>query len=127
MAETIDSRISEAEYAVMEVLWRADLPLTANAVADQVAKSQGWTLATVKTLLSRLLSKGAVAHEEDGRRYLYRPLIARSDYAAGESIKLVDRLFGGRLSPLVAHLAERDQLTPDDIDEIEALLREIKG
>lgn len=127
MAETIDSRISEAEYAVMEVLWRADRPLTANAVADQVAKSQGWTLATVKTLLSRLLSKGAVAHEEDGRRYLYRPLIARGDYAAGESIKLVDRLFGGRLSPLVAHLAERDQLTPDDIDEIEALLREIKG
>lgn len=127
MAEAADSRISDAEYAVMEVLWRAGEPLTANAVADAVVAHQGWTLATVKTLLSRLLAKGAVAFTEDGRRYLYRPLIARADYAAGESIRLVDRLFGGRLSPLVAHLAERDQLSREDIEELEALLREIRG
>jgi predicted transcriptional regulator len=78
-------------------------------------------------LLSRLLTKGALAHEEEGRRYLYRPAIQREDYVAQESGKLIERMFGGRVTPLVAHLAERDLLTPRDIEEIEALLRELKS
>lgn len=119
-------RISDAEHAVMEVLW-ADAPLTANAVAERLTDSQSWTLPTVKTLLSRLLSKGALAAETEGRRFLYRPLIERADYVSGESRRLVDRLFGGRLSPLVAHLAEQEALTADDISEIEALLKELKS
>ena len=51
---------------------------------------------SVKTMLGRLLAKGVLAHEEDGRRYLYRPAVARERYVAGESRRLVDRLFGGR-------------------------------
>ncbi len=61
-----------------------------------------------------------------GRRYLYRPTVARGDYVAGESRRLIDRLFGGRLTPLVAHLAERDALSDQDINEIEALLKALK-
>jgi BlaI family transcriptional regulator, penicillinase repressor len=119
-------RISDAEHHVMEVLWEAS-PLTANAVADHLAGRQDWTLATVKTLLSRLLAKGALAAEVEGRRFLYRPLMARADYVSGESRRLVDRLFGGKLSPLVAHLAEQEALSADDIAEIEALLKELKA
>lgn len=119
-------RISESEYAVIAALWDQS-PLTAAEVADRVADDNRWSLQTVKTLLSRLVAKGAVAHEEDGRRYLYRPLMAREDHAVVESKRLVDRLFGGRISPLVAHLAERDELSPDDIAEIEALLKELKS
>ena len=78
-------------------------------------------------MLGRLLAKNAIAHEEQGRRYLYRPLVARDDYVVGESRRLIDRLFGGRLTPLVAHLAERDELTAQDISEIEALLKELKA
>lgn len=119
-------RISDAEHEVMEVLW-AEAPLDAHDVAHRLADRQAWTLATVKTLLSRLLAKGAVAHEEAGRKFLYRPAIERTDYVAGEGRRLVDRLFGGKLSPLIAHLAEREALTSEDIAEIEALLREIKS
>ncbi len=119
-------RISDAEHEVMEVLW-AESPLDAQAVANRLADRQPWTLATVKTLLSRLLAKGAVAHEEAGRKFLYRPAFAREAYVAGEGRRLVDRLFGGKLSPLVAHLAEREALTAEDIAEIEALLREIRS
>lgn len=119
-------RISEAEQAVMEVLWR-DSPLSAADVAERVDSSRGWSDRTVKTLLSRLLAKGALAHEEEGRRYLYRPAVAREDYVAQESGRLISRMFGGRVTPLVAHLAERDLLTPRDIEEIEALLRELKS
>lgn len=119
-------RISDAEHAVMEVLW-ANAPLSAQDVAERVSPDRGWSANTVKTLLGRLLAKNVIAHEEDGRRYLYRPLIERQDYVVGESRRLMDRLFGGRLTPLVAHLAESDELTDQDIAEIEALLKALKS
>ena len=118
-------RISDAEHAVMEVLWD-EAPLSAQDVSDRVAADREWSANTVKTLLGRLLAKQVIAHQEDGRRYLYRPLVAREDYVAGESRRLMDRLFGGRLTPLVAHLAERDALSAQDIAEIEALLKDLK-
>ena len=109
----------------MEVLWR-DSPLTAAEVAERVPAAKGWSIRTVKTMLSRLLAKGILAHEEEGRRYRYRPTVAREDYVARESRRLLDRLFDGRVTPLVAHLAERDDLSPRDIAEIEALLKALR-
>jgi BlaI family penicillinase repressor len=118
-------RISEAEHAVMEVLWE-EQPLTAAEVAERAGPKRGWSVHTVKTLLSRLMAKGAIAHEAEGRRFLYRPVIERDSYVGRESEKLVDRLFGGRVTPLIAQLAERRALTADDIAELEALLKELK-
>jgi predicted transcriptional regulator len=122
----MSERISDAEHAVMEVLWD-EAPLAAADVAERVDPERGWSVRTVKTLLSRLLAKGALVHEEEGRRYLYRPAIAREDFVAQESSKLLDRMFGGRVTPLVAHLAERQRLSPRDIEEIEALLKALKS
>ena len=118
-------RISEAEHAVMEALWERN-PLSAAEVCEQVCASRDWSLATVKTLLSRLVAKQAVATKPDGRRFLYSPAIERADYVGGESRRLVDRLFGGRAAPLFAHLAESEALTEQDISEIEDLLKELK-
>ena len=122
----MDKRVSEAELDIMEALWSSATPLTANEVADKVAPSRGWSLATVKTMLSRLSQKGAASYEVDGRRYLYSAAIERTAYVGGESRRLVERLFGGKLSPMIARLAEDDALTSDDIAEIEALLKELK-
>ncbi len=127
MAETPDTgeRITEAEHAVMEVLWTRS-PLTANEVADAVAPARGWSLATVKTLLSRLVGKQAISTEPDGKRFLYTPLIARADYLGGESKRLVQRLFGGSAAGLFAHLAEAEALTDADLAKIEAILKEMR-
>lgn len=119
-------RISEGEQAVMEVLW-ADAPLTATEVAERIPADRGWSERTVKTMLGRLLGKGALVHEEDGRRYLYRPAVERAAYASRETRRLADRLFGGRAAPLVAHLAAGDGLTDQDIAELEALLKDLKA
>lgn len=119
-------RISEAEHAVMEVLWERS-PLTATEVCEMVCRERDWSLPTVKTLLSRLVQKEAIETRPDGRRFLYSPLLERADYVGEESQRLVDRLFGGRAAPLFAHLAEAEALTPDDIAEIEALLKELKA
>ena len=122
----MSERISEGEQAVMEVLW-ADAPLTASEVAERIPDARNWSERTVKTMLGRLLSKGALVHEEDGRRYLYRPAVERADYASRETRRLADRLFGGRAAPLVAHLAAGDGLTDQDIAELEALLKDLKS
>lgn len=118
-------RISDAEYAVMEALWNRS-PQTAAEVCDKVCDKRGWTMPTVKTLLARLVAKGALETMPDGRRFLYTPLIARETYVGGESKRLVERLFGGRAAPLFAQLAENEALSDEDIAEIERLLREIK-
>ena len=128
MSEIDDSRperISEAEHAVMEALW-SNSPLSAAEVCEEVCRERDWSLATVKTLLGRLVQKQAIAAEPDGRRFLYSPLIARADYVGGESRRLVERLFGGKAASLVAHLAEQEALTEDDLAEIEALLKELR-
>lgn len=123
----MDRRISDAELEVMETLWAADDPLTATEVAERIGKERDWSLATVKTMLSRLSAKGAIRYREEGRRYLYAPAIARDSYVGKESRRFVDQLFGGRLSPLVARLAEEDALDNEDIAAIERILKELKS
>ncbi len=118
-------RISDAESFVMQVLWERS-PQTAEEIAVAVGPVQGWQEATVKTLLNRLLRKRAIAAERDGRRYLYRPLLARADYVHAESTSLLDRLFDGQVSALVAHFSRSEKLSRREIDEIRALIEEIE-
>lgn len=123
----MDVRLSEAELEVMEVLWAASQPLGATDVAGAVANERNWSLATVKTLLSRLLAKQAIEPAKDGRRFLYSPVIERDAYVGAESRRFVSRLFGGKLSPLIAQLAEDEALDEADMAEIEALIARLKS
>jgi BlaI family penicillinase repressor len=117
-------RISGAESLVMEALWRR-APLTAEEIFAEVGEAQGWAEATLKTLLNRLLNKKVVSAQKDGRRYLYRPLVARDEYVEAESQGLLDRLFDGRLAPLVSHFSERQKLTAQDIADLKRLIAEL--
>ena len=119
------SQITKAEFQIMDVLW-GESPMAATDVAEKLASETGWSLKTVKTLLSRLVEKDAISHEPDGRRFLYRPKVTRDSYARGATKKLAEQLFGGRAAPLVAHLAEGDGLSQNDLHELEALLKELK-
>ena len=116
--------VSEAESVVMDVLWR-EHPLSADEVVAALAKTTDWQEPTIKTLLNRLLKKRAIAAERDGRRYLYRPLLKRQDYVHAESKGLLDRLFDGRVAPLVAHFSEQRKLSKKDIAELKRLIGEI--
>ncbi|MFM5954014.1 MAG: BlaI/MecI/CopY family transcriptional regulator [Novosphingobium sp.] len=118
-------RITEAEQAVMEALW-SSAELSANEVANAVVPQRGWSLATVKTLLSRLVAKQAVNARPDGKRFLYSPSIARADFAAGESRRLVDRLFGGSAAGLFAQLAESKAISEADLAQIETLVKGLR-
>ena len=117
-------QISEAESLVMDVLWQR-APRTAEEVIADLAASQQWQEATVKTLLNRLLNKGALRAEKDGRRYLYHPVLAREAWVAQQSRGLIDRLFDGRVAPLVAHFSRTEKLDPRDIVELRRLLEDL--
>jgi predicted transcriptional regulator len=117
--------ISEAEALVMEVLWRAGGPVSSEAVFDSLGKQQKWQETTVKTLLGRLLRKGAIQAERDHRRYLYSAVLTREQWLSFESKRLLNRLFGGRLAPLVAHFGQHHRLTKQDLADLKRLVAEM--
>jgi BlaI family penicillinase repressor len=119
-------QISEAESAVMEVLWQRS-PQTSDEVFAALAGHQDWQEATVKTLLNRLLNKGAIEAAKDGRRYLYSPTLRREDWVMGESESLLARLFDGRVAPLVAHFSQHRKLSAADVAELRRLVDSLEG
>jgi len=115
--------ISEAEAQVMEVLWRSS-PLATEEIAQTLRDSQDWQLATIKTLLNRLLNKGAISAEKEGRRYLYSPVLQRDAWLNRQSLGLLDRLFEGRLAPLVAQFSSERRLSTADLEALKKLIAE---
>ena len=118
------TRISGAESQVMEAVWGKG-PLAADEIVAEVGAPQGWGEATVKTLINRLLKKKALISERSEGRTRYRALVSRADYVQGESQGLLDRLFEGQLSPLVAHYAKHKALSADDIARLKRLIEEL--
>jgi BlaI family transcriptional regulator, penicillinase repressor len=114
-------QISEAESVVMEVLWQRS-PQTSEEVVAALGQRQEWQEATIKTLLNRLLNKGAIEAQKDGRRYLYSPTLRREDWVMGESESLLARLFDGRVAPLVAHFSQHRKLSAADVAELRRLV-----
>ena len=121
--------ISDAEWDVMQVLWDAAGPVTANDVVDRVAARNRWNPRTVKTLLNRLVNKGALGFEAEGKRYRYFPRVTREACVRRESRSFLDRVFGGAAGPMLAHFVSEAPLTEDEIRRLRQLLdrREGKG
>ncbi|MEJ0007844.1 MAG: BlaI/MecI/CopY family transcriptional regulator [Steroidobacteraceae bacterium] len=117
--------ISQAEAAVMEVLWKRN-PAGTEEIVASLASLRQWHESTIKTLLNRLLRKGAIRATREGRRNLYTPILKREDWLGGESAGLLDRLFGGRVAPFVAHFGRHRKLTRRDIEELKRLIGEFE-
>ncbi|MEZ9819746.1 BlaI/MecI/CopY family transcriptional regulator [Shewanella sp. 10N.286.45.A1] len=113
--------ISNAELNVLNVLWQKS-PISASEVVAQLSKNTDWHEKTVKTLLNRLVKKQAIGFEKQGRSYLYHPLIAQSDYQLKESESFIERLFSGRVAPLVAGFARENKLSAKDVEELQQLI-----
>lgn len=116
-------RISEAEWEVMNIVWQS-APVAATAIVEQLRDRKQWTLATVRTLLRRLVNKGALKQELDGKRYLYTPLVSMAECARQESESLWDRVLGRAPSSVLVHLVRKASLTANDIEELRQVLRD---
>jgi len=114
-------RVSEAETKVMGVLWEGS-PRSASGVITALAESTGWNHRTIRTLLRRLVEKGAVTVEAKGRAYLYRPALSRERFIRQESRSFLDRVFGGSPLAAVVHLVEEEPLSPQELARLRRLL-----
>jgi predicted transcriptional regulator len=118
-------QISAAESQVMETLWLRG-PLTPEEIIAATAKANDWGAGTVRTLIARLLRKGFLAGARQEGGYVYKPLVSRADYVGSETQLLLDRLFGGEVSPLVAHFVSAQKLTTADFKKLKKLIREME-
>ena len=113
--------VSEAESVVLAVLWRTS-PIATEAVVAALANRRHWQESRIKTLLNRLLKKGAIHAKKEGRRFVYSPVLTREQWLSSESEGLLDRLFGGRVAPLVAHFSRQRKLSKKDIADLKTLI-----
>ena len=114
--------ISDSEWAIMEALWKSS-PQTASEVTKTLRASMNWAENTVRTLLARLVEKGALktAENASGTR-TFIPAVKREACVRAESQSFLDRVFGGAAKPLLVHFAQNSKLSPDEIKELKKLL-----
>ena len=119
-------QISDAEWEVMKAVWEGGR-LSAGEVVERVAAARKWKPRTIKTLLQRLVKKGAVTAEVERRRYIYRARVARDAVVKREARSFLSRVFDGAAAPAIVHFLEQADLTPDEIRSLrDTLDREAK-
>ena len=116
-------KISESEWLVMRVLWSKNL-VTASDVVEELDGKTKWRPKTVKTLIDRLIKKGAVKFKKDGRRYLYYPVVNENECIATERRSFVKRVYGGTTKPMLAAFLEDAELSAEDISELKQILEQ---
>jgi BlaI family penicillinase repressor len=115
-------KISDTEWEIMRVVWSGH-PLTAAEIITQLTTSDpSWHPKTARTLLARLVDKGALDYEAQGRAYVYRPRVTEAECIAAASGSFLERVFGGSLKPMLAHFIEQRRLTQQELDELRAML-----
>lgn len=114
-------QISDAEYKVMKAVW-SHTPVSTPEVTEMLAASNGWSPKTVQTMLSRLVKKGALTYEKQGRAFYYTPLVEENEVLSKESSSFLNRFYNGCISSMVSNFLEEDKLTSQEIDDLRKLL-----
>ena len=116
-------RISPAEWEVMAVVWERS-EVDASTVAEVLDRKKKWTLTTVRTLLRRLVNKGALGYETQGKKYVYKPRVTMEDCVRQESESFLDRVMGRAPAATLLHLVRRANLSASEIEELRRVLRQ---
>lgn len=117
------SQLGRVQLRIMQVLWDRGRS-TAREITDALNKDQAIAHSTVQTLLRGLEEKGAVAHESEGRTFVFFPLVEEDNYQRRATNDLVQRVFGGKVSDLVAHLLKHEKVSPDELEQIRQLIQQ---
>ncbi len=118
------TQISDAEAIIMRLLWQKH-PLSADEICQQLCQQHQWQAATVKTLLNRLLNKQAIRAEKQSRYFLYSPVLKQEKWLQQESRSFLERMFDGRVAPLVAHFSQQKKLSKQDLAELKQLIKDL--
>ena len=117
---TIKHTITDSEYQIMQILWKANKRMTVSDVVKEL-NGNDWTASTVSTFLQRLLKKEVVACDKKGKTNLYYPKLERSEYDLSETESFLSKIYKGSVKNLVAALYENKKLSSEDMSELEKM------
>ncbi len=114
-------QISDAEWRVMKIIW-ANSPITANEVIDKLQDNTHWKPKTIKTLIRRLVDKKVLGFHQEGKSYLYFPIVLEKDSIRVESEIFLKKVFDGSLNLMLANFIEEQRLSEEEIEELKGII-----
>lgn len=118
-------KISESEWEVMKLLWKTD-SLTSEKIIESLLEYNNWSHQTIKTFITRLIKKGAIGYKKTGRIYNYYPLVSEDECIKSENEFFIKRVYNGALNMLFTKFLEEENLSIDEIEELENILKDKK-
>ena len=119
-------KISEAEWEVMKLLWKTN-PLTSEKIIASLSENNDWSDQTIKTFITRLIKKGAISFEKTGRIYNYYPVVSEDECVKSENEFFLKKVYDGALNMLFTKFLEEEDLSIDEIEELENILKDKKN
>ena len=114
-------QISEAEFEVMKVIWKF-APISTNEITDRLLKTTSWSAKTIQTLIKRLVTKGALTYEKQGRVFVYTPLVEKNEYINQQSNSFLNRFYDGNISAMLSSYLENNQLSETELRNLRSIL-----
>ena len=114
-------QISDAEFEVMKVIWKF-APISTNEITDRLLKTTSWSAKTIQTLIKRLVTKGALTYEKQGRVFVYTPLVEENEYINQQSNSFLNRFYDGNISAMLSSYLENNQLSETELRNLRSIL-----
>ena len=114
-------QISEAEFEVMKIDWKY-APINTNEITNKLLDTTNWNPKTIQTLIKRLVTKGALTYEKQGRVFVYTPLVKENEFINQKSNSFLKRFYDGDITAMVSSYLESNQLSESDIEHLRSLL-----
>ena len=114
-------QISEAEFEVMKIVWKS-APINTNEITERLLKTTSWSAKTIHTLIKRLVTKGALTYEKQGRIFVYTPLVEENEYINHQSSSFLNRFYGGDISAMLSSYLENNQLSETELQHLRSIL-----
>ena len=114
-------QISEAEFEVMKIVWK-HAPISTNEITEQLLRSTSWSPKTIQTLIKRLVTKGALSYEKQGRVFVYTPVVKENEYLDQKSTSFLKQYFNGDITAMLSSYIENDKLSEAEIVALRSLL-----
>jgi len=115
------SSISEAEWVVMKAIW-AENPITAKQIIQKIEGERDWKEKTIKTMLSRLVSKEILSYEKEEREFNYYPLVSEKECIEVENESFIKKVYNGKINVMLANFLQQEELSHDEIEELRKIL-----
>ena len=126
MAQDI-KRLGDGELDIMMAVWGTKGRVNSSYIQEKLKAHRQWTLPAVATALNRLVEKGYLSCEKEGRSNYYRPLVSEEAYKAAEGRTFLEKLYGNSFTGMVASLYDSRAIGPEDLEDLRRFLDELEG